>query len=93
MDYAFDKGYLADEQGSAFISSIPKPGKDIKYLKSWRPITLLHVDYKIAAKCIASRAKNVLSSIIGFEQTCSLKGRFIGENIRLVQDLIWYIRF
>ena len=87
---AFEKGYLSDEQGRAIISLIPKPGKDTRYLKNWRPIALLNTDYKIAAKCIAFRLKDILNTIISCEQTGFLKGRFIGENIRLVQDLIWY---
>lgn len=90
FNFAFEKGYLSDEQGRAIISLIPKPGKDVKFLKNWPPIALLNVDYKIATKCIVSRLKNVLNSIISYEQTGFLKGRFIGENICLVQDLIWY---
>ena len=90
FNYAFDKGYLSDEQGRAIISLIPKPGKDARYLKNWRPIALLNTDYKIAAKCIACRVKKVVNSIIGNEQTGFLKGRFIEENIRLIQDLISY---
>lgn len=90
FNYAFERGYLSDEQGRAIISLLPKPGKDVRYLKNWRPIALLNTDYKIAAKCIASRMKHVLNTIISYEQTGFLKGRFIGENIRLVQDLIWY---
>ena len=90
LNHAFAKGYLADEQGRAVISLIPKPGKDTRYLKNWRPIALLSTDYKIAAKCIASRMKGVLNSIVSYEQTGFLHGRFMGENIRLIQDLICY---
>ena len=32
---------------------IPKKKKDTQYLKKWRPVSLLNVDYKIATKTIA----------------------------------------
>ena len=40
------------------------------------------------AKAIANRLQNVLSKIINGDQTGFLKGRFIGENIRLIDGLI-----
>ena len=46
---------------------------------SWRPISLLNVDYKVAAKVIANRIKPVLQSIINSSQTGFMKGRYIGE--------------
>ena len=57
-------------------------------LKNWRPISLLNTDYKIATKCIAKRLENVLPLLIGSNQTGYIKGRFIGENIRLISDII-----
>ena len=57
------------------------------YLKHWRPITL-NVDYKIAPKAIAKRIQPMLPQIIHADQTGFNKGRYIGENIRLVDDLI-----
>ena len=60
----------------------------LHYLKNWRPISLLNCDYEIAAKVIASRIKTVLSTIINFDQTGFLKGRSIGENVRLIDSII-----
>ena len=90
FNHAFRKGCLSDEQGRACITLIPKSSKDHRFLKNWRPIALLNVDYKIAAKCLANRMKVVLQDLISPEQTGFLKGRFIGENIRLILDLIDY---
>ena len=42
------------------------------------------MDYKIAAKVIASRVKNIITEIIDRSQTGFIKGRYIGENIRLL---------
>ena len=49
---------------------------------------LLNTDYKIAAKAIANRLQNVLPKLINSDQTGFLQGRFIGENIRLIEGLI-----
>ena len=49
---------------------------------------MLNVDYKIAAKVIANRIKVVLQSIISNSQTGFMKGRYIGENIRLIFEIL-----
>ena len=67
---------------------IPKKNKDPLLLKNWRPISLLNTDYKLATKCIAKRLEKVLPYLIDGDQTGYIKGRFIGENIRLISDTI-----
>ena len=57
-------------------------------LHNWRPITLLNVDLKIAAKAIAKRLETVLPNLIHPHQTGFVKGRYIGENIRLISDIL-----
>ena len=51
-------------------------------------ITLLNVDYKIASKAIAARIEKVLPLLINSNQTGFVKGRYIGENIRLINDIL-----
>ena len=60
-------------------------------MKNWRPVTLLNCDYKIAAKSIATRIKKILPHLFNNDQTGFLKGRFIGENIRLINSVIDYV--
>ena len=57
-------------------------------LDNWRPISLLYVDCKIANKVIANRAKHVITTIIHNSQTEFIKGRYVGENIRLLLKII-----
>lgn len=61
------------------------------HIKNWRLLTLLKGDYKIATKAIANCLKTHLSKLINNDQTGFLKGRFIGENIRLI--LTAYINY
>ena len=81
---------LSISQRRGIISLIPKKSKDKTILENLRPISLLNVDYKILTKVIAKRIENVLPTLINPVQTGSVKGRYIGENIRLIYDLIHY---
>ena len=81
---------LTASQKQAVITLIAKPGKDVRQLKAWRPISLLNVDYKILSKILATRLNKVLPSLIGEEQSAFVRGRYIGEPIRLISDIITY---
>jgi hypothetical protein len=90
LNEAYNTNSLACTQTRGIITCIPKGDKPKKYLKNWRPITLLNTIYKIGSGCIANRLKSVLPKLIHEDQTGFLKGRFIGENIRLVYDILNY---
>ena len=70
------------------ITTVPKGNKDRTKLENWRPISLLNVDYKFFAEVLASRLCTFLPDIIHPNQTGFVKGRYIGENIRLIDDLL-----
>ena len=82
------KGELSISQGRGVITLTPKEDGSLLDLSNWRPITLLNVDYKIAAKAIAKRLEQVLPDLIHPDQTGFVKGRYIGENIRLIADVM-----
>jgi hypothetical protein len=90
INHGFETGELSVTQKQGIITCIPKGDKDKMYLKNWRPISLLNVSYKIASSCIANRLKTVLHKIISEDQTGFLSGRFMGENIRLLYDIMFY---
>ena len=50
----------------------------------------MNIDYKIFTKTIASRLETIIPKIIQEDQSGFIKGRFIGQNIRLAQDIIDY---
>ena len=78
--YALVSENLSAIQKQGIISLIPKKDKDSTLLKNLRPITLLNFDYKLLAKCVATRIK-VLPNIINVDQTGFLHDRYIGENL------------
>ena len=87
INYAYRSSQLSVTQRRGIIKLIPKKDAEPNLIKNWRPISLLNCDYKIAAKAIANRFKQVIPNIINYDQTGFLKGRFIGENIRLIDVL------
>ena len=86
FNYGLQHGSLSISQRQGIISLIPKKNKNAEYLTNWRPVLLLNVDYKIATKTISLRLEKVLPSIIYPCQSGYVKGRFIGESIRLIAD-------
>ena len=89
-NYGYLNGQLSVSQRRGIIKLIPKKSEELYYIRNWRPLTLLNCDYKIAAKAIASRLKIYLPKLINNDQTGFIKGRFIGENVRLIDSVINY---
>ena len=86
--YSRQIGELSTSQKQAIIKLLEKRDKDKRYIENWRPISLLNVDTKIVSKALASRFLPVLPSIISPDQTAYVKGRYIGESIRLISDIL-----
>ena len=85
---AYELGRLSVSQRRGIITLLPKDDSELLLLQNWRPITLLNVDYKIASKAIARRIESILSKLVHSDQTCFIKGRYIGGNVRLVSDIM-----
>ena len=88
LNAAYENGEMSISQRRGVITLIPKENCDPRELSNWRPITLLNVDYKIASKAIASRIEKFLPLLINSNQTGFMKGRYIGQNIRLINDIM-----
>ena len=72
------------------IVLIGKKESDKRPIKNWRPISLLNVDTKILSKALAMRLKKVIGTLVAPEQSAYVPGRFIGEPIRLISDILEY---
>jgi hypothetical protein len=49
---------------------------------------LLTISYKLASLCIAERVKHKLDDLVDEDQKGFVQGRFIGENTRLMFDIM-----
>ncbi|CAM4546103.1 unnamed protein product, partial [Lepidochelys olivacea] len=69
------------------LTLLPKKG-DLHDLRNWRPVSLLSTDYKIVAKAISLRLGSVMADVIHPDQTYTVPGRSIFDNLFLVRDLL-----
>ena len=90
--YAIQKSYnikqLCVSQRQAVIKLVEKKGRDKRFIKNWRPISLLNVDTKLISKDLAEDLKNVLPDITSKNQTTYVNNRFISEGGKLIKDLL-----
>ena len=88
FNYSFSNGELSTSQKQAVITLIQKKDRDVRFIKNWRPISLLNVDLKIASKAIAYRLRKIIPDLIHPDQTAYVKGRYIGESVRVIEDIL-----
>ena len=89
INYGYRTGLLSVTQKQGIITCLPKSNKCRYNLKNWRPISLLNVVHKMASAAIANRLKLTLDNLIHENQKGFISGRFIGENIRLIYDVLF----
>ncbi len=76
-----DKGCLTSTMHYGIISLLYKGKGDKREQGNWRPLTMLNVDYKILAKVLATRLRQVLPGLIHPDQTCAIPGRDIRDGL------------
>ena len=81
---------MSTSQRQAVITIL---NKDRSLIESWRPISLLNVDYKIISKTIANRLKLVLPKLNHHNQVGFITGRNNAENIRAISDIFDYTKY
>ena len=86
--YSFEHNLLTNEQKIGILNLIPKKDKDLRKLSNWRPVSLLTTDYKILTKALAIRLQKVIPNIIDADQVGYIKNRHIGQNVRIIYDLL-----
>lgn len=72
----------------AIISVIPKVGKDRTECSSYRPISVLNLDYRLFASIMAKRLEDILPDLIDTDQTGFIKNRQTQDNVRRALYLI-----
>ena len=87
LNSSFQSSALSRSQRCAVISLSHKRGDRLDP-KNWRPISLLNVDYKIASRAIAARLLKVIHLVVERDQICGVPGRFTGENMAFLHDVM-----
>ena len=85
INYAYRSGQLSVTQRRGIIKLIPKKDAEPNLIKNWRPISLLNCDYKIAAKAIANRFKQVFPRSVKNYKNC--RGLYFRNTPHLVRNL------
>ena len=83
-----NKGFLSASQRQAVIKLLEKKSRDKRLIINWRPISLINFDTKLLSKVLAERLKKVLPTLIKHDQTAYVSGRFLGESVRLISDIL-----
>lgn len=86
---SFEQGELSESQKTAILSLVFKKNDRLN-IKNYRPLSLSTTDYKILTFVLTTRLQKVLNTIISSDQSGYMKGRFIGCNMRMVEDIIDY---
>ena len=87
LNFCFHFGSLSLSQRRGVISLLFKKGDRLD-ARNWRLISLLNVDYKIASRVLAGRLLKVIHAVVHTDQTCGVPGRFIGENVAFLRDVV-----
>ena len=88
MTFAQEQGQLSTSQKQAMITLLEKKDKDRRFIKNWRPISLINVDVKIASKAIARRLESILPELIHPNQNGFIKGRSILDAAHTIDDIL-----
>ena len=91
INFCYFFGKLTPSQRQCLITLLCKD-RDFHYLlKFWRPISLLNVDYKIVSKSLSLRLRKALPFIVKQDQTCSVPGRSISDNVHLFRNIFDFV--
>jgi hypothetical protein len=84
-------GPMPEDWNETYIVLIPKTSKP-ECMKDLRPISLCNVVYKIISKILACRLKLILDKIILPNQSASVPGRLITDNILLAYECTHFLK-
>ncbi|GKU91159.1 hypothetical protein SLEP1_g5069 [Rubroshorea leprosula] len=82
-----EQGRLVKGSNSSFIVLIPKV-ENPQRIEEFRPISLIGVMYKIVAKLLANRLRQVLDRVIGEQQMAFIEGRQLMDGVVIANEVI-----
>lgn len=92
LNLALRHGKMPPSWKQATISVIPKGGKDPLNCGSFRPISVLNIDYKIFTTILAKRLEEILPKLINTDQTGFISQRQTHDNIRRTLHIMNHIK-
>ena len=81
------EGAVPEGFASGVITLLHKKGSR-EEIGNYRPISLLNVDYKILAKVIANRLKEVAGDVVTSQQAYGIPGRDISDSVLTIQAAV-----
>ena len=88
LNLAQEHGQLSISHKQAMITLLEKKDKDGRFIKNWRPISLMNVHVKIASKATAKRLEIILPELIHHNQNGFVKERSVFDAVRTNDDLL-----
>ncbi|XP_077334587.1 uncharacterized protein LOC143975928 [Lithobates pipiens] len=85
---AAEQASFPQEMLKAYVTTIPKPGKDPTTPSNYRPISLLNSDIKIYAKLLAKRLEEFIPSLINNDQMGFIRGRQTSDATRRITNVV-----
>lgn len=82
FNWVLKEGDIPNSWREAYISAIPKEGKDRMECSNYQPISVLNQDYRLFTSILARRLEVILPDIIHQDQTGFIKQRQTQDNIR-----------
>ena len=79
---------LSTSQKQTVIKMLKKRHKYKRFIKNYRPISLLNTYMKIISKALSTRIKSVLPFLISYNQTAYVKSKFISESGSVISDIL-----